>query len=263
MKLLVIAVMALLLGACANNSSIFSEKDSAPGVVLDPATIKDAVPRKELITRAGNKSPYTVLGKTYRLLPSSDGYLARGTGSWYGTKFHGRPTANGERYSLYEMTAAHKTLPIPSFVKVTNLENGRTAIVRINDRGPFHEGRIIDLSYAAAVKLGYAAEGTALVEVEAINLDQRPPQVKPPIALIEQDNSRYFIQVGAFKSLLSAQSLRAELSLLTTEVIKVTANQQQGDFYRVRIGPLALKDVQGLMNTLKQEKMGNPKIISE
>lgn len=117
-------------------------------------------------------NPYTVLGKTY--FPISDGrrYSATGTASWYGTKFHGQPTANGEKYDLYGMSAAHKTLPLPTYVKVTNLDNGRTVVLRVNDRGPFYSDRIIDLSFAAAKKLGYAESGTARVKVEGIDPQQ-------------------------------------------------------------------------------------------
>lgn len=150
--------------------------DGAPSRQLDPNRIDDAVPRRDPITGAGNKNPYTVLGKTYRILPSSKGYRMRGTASWYGTKFHGESTANGERYDLYAMTAAHCTLPIPTYVQVTNLENGRQCIVRVNDRGPFVDNRLIDLSYAAATKLGYAHKGTAMVEIVAIDPDNWPPR---------------------------------------------------------------------------------------
>jgi rare lipoprotein A len=170
--LVVLAVAAGLLAGCGSSG----RQDGAPGRRLDPDAIKDAVPRRDPITRAGNKNPYTVLGKTYSILPSSKGYRARGTASWYGTKFHGENTANGERYDLYEMTAAHCTLPIPTYVLVTNLENGRQCIVRVNDRGPFVSDRLIDLSYAAATKLGYVGKGTAPVEVVAIDPDDWPPR---------------------------------------------------------------------------------------
>lgn len=167
-----LAVACALLAGCGSTG----RKDGAPARRLDPDSIEDAVPRRDPITRAGNKSPYTVLGKTYRVLPSSKGYRARGVASWYGTKFHGESTANGERYDLYEMTAAHCTLPIPTYVLVTNLENGRQCIVRVNDRGPFESSRVIDLSYAAATKLGYVGKGTAQVEVAAIDPDDWPPR---------------------------------------------------------------------------------------
>lgn len=144
-------------------------KDGAPLADIDVSTIADAVPRLDPVTRAGNKNPYSVNDKTYHLLPTAKGYREVGIASWYGTKFHGRKTANGEPYSLYGMTAAHTTLPIPSYVRVRNMANGRSVIVRINDRGPFHSDRIIDLSYAAAKKLGYSDQGTARVEVTAID----------------------------------------------------------------------------------------------
>ncbi|MDB6063246.1 MAG: hypothetical protein JWM78_3349 [Verrucomicrobiaceae bacterium] len=169
-------VVAVLLAACGHTPG---RSDGAPTRKLNPNDIKDATPQREPITRAGNKSPYTVLGQTYVLLPSAKGYRATGIASWYGTKFHGESTANGDRYDLYGMTAAHKTLPIPSYVLVTNLENNRQAIVRVNDRGPFVGNRVIDLSYAAATKLGYADKGTAFVEVAAIDVDNWPPRTVP------------------------------------------------------------------------------------
>ena len=169
------ALLALLITACGSAPS----RDGTPTRKLNPNDIKDAVPKREPITKAGNKSPYTVLGQTYVLLPSSKGYRQTGMASWYGTKFHGQSTSNGEKYDVYEMTAAHKTLPIPAYVLVTNLENNRQAIVRVNDRGPFVSNRIIDLSYAAATKLGYADKGIAFVEVAAIDVDNWPPRGTP------------------------------------------------------------------------------------
>lgn len=134
---------------------------------MDVSRIPDATPT--LHTGAYKANPYTVLGKTYFPMSDSKRYVASGTASWYGTKFHGQNTANGEVYDLYGMSAAHKTLPLPSYVKVTNLDNNRTVILRVNDRGPFYSDRIIDLSYAAAKKLGYAESGTARVKVEGID----------------------------------------------------------------------------------------------
>jgi len=179
---MLLALAAVLLTACGHTPG---RSDSAPARKLNPADIQDAVPKREPITKAGNKSPYTVLGQTYVLLPSAKGYRATGMASWYGTKFHGQSTSNGDEYDLYGMTAAHKTLPIPTYVLVTNLENNRQAVVRVNDRGPFVGSRLIDLSYAAAVKLGYADKGTAFVEVAAIDVDNWPPRkpelVPPPV----------------------------------------------------------------------------------
>ena len=247
----------LLLSGCMSIPAIIEPKDSAPMIPPHPESLTDAIPREEMITRAGNKNPYTVLGKTYYLLPSSSGYQAEGVASWYGTKFHGRPTANGERYSLYAMTAAHKTLPIPAYVKVTNLENGRTVVVRVNDRGPFHSDRIIDLSYAAAVKLGYADRGTARVRVEAIDPGAKPEP--PPAPLIAPE--RYFLQVAAFKSLASANQLKDELVATTRQRVQVSASEP-GGFYRVQVGPLdQISKVEALSELLIEAGHGQPRLL--
>lgn len=142
-------------------------RDGAPWWDVDVSRIPDAVPMPHYGNFKAN--PYTVMGKTYYPINDSRRYLATGTASWYGTKFHGQATANGEAYDLYGMTAAHKTLPLPSYVRVTNLDNGKAVILRVNDRGPFYSDRIIDLSFAAAKKLGYAESGTARVKVEGID----------------------------------------------------------------------------------------------
>jgi rare lipoprotein A len=146
-------------------------RDGAPAQPIDLTRVADAVPRSEPPSRYGNPASYRVDGQRYRVLDSSKGYVERGIASWYGTKFHGRRTSNGETYDMYGMTAAHRSLPLPTYVRVTNLANGRTAVVRVNDRGPFHSDRIIDLSYAAAGKIGLLGTGTAQVEVRAIDPD--------------------------------------------------------------------------------------------
>ncbi|MFR0693336.1 septal ring lytic transglycosylase RlpA family protein [Enterobacterales bacterium AE_CKDN230030158-1A_HGKHYDSX7] len=145
-------------------------RDGAPWWDVDVSRIPDAVPMPH--NGPFKNNPYTVLGKTYYPLSNSNTYSVVGTASWYGTKFHGQATANGEQYDLYGMTAAHKTLPLPSYVRVTNLDNGKSVIVRVNDRGPFYSDRVIDLSFAAAKKLGYAETGTAHVKVEGIDPDR-------------------------------------------------------------------------------------------
>lgn len=144
-------------------------RDSAPGELPDVDLIPEPEVRAEPRSRAGNRSPYTVLGKSYAVLPSSDGYVEQGLASYYGSKFHGRRTSNLEVYDMYAFSAAHKSLPLPSYARVTNLANGKSVVVRVNDRGPFHAGRIIDLSYAAAVKLGVQRAGIARVEVRALS----------------------------------------------------------------------------------------------
>ena len=166
-----IAAVLILFGflhGCSSGGG-YGYGDGPPPKDIDVSNIPNAVPKVEPITKAGNPNPYTIMGKTYRLLPIGTAYKEQGVASWYGNKFHGRKTSNGETYNMYGMTAAHKTLRIPAYVKVTNLENKRSVIVRVNDRGPFHGNRIIDLSYAAAKKLGYSAKGTARVEVELID----------------------------------------------------------------------------------------------
>jgi rare lipoprotein A len=235
-----------------------SVQDGAPPHDVDVSTLADAVPRQDPITRAGNKNPYTINGKTYHLLPTAKGYREVGTASWYGTKFHGNHTANGEIYSMYAMTAAHKTLPIPTYAQVRNLANNRSVIVRINDRGPFHGDRIIDLSYAAAKKLGYAGQGTARVEVTAIdphsfqkNSVQAPsiPTITEPsaVAAASQQSQRNsgingFLQMGAYSSYQSAALHRQQVSGLTTypvvveQAVHPVANTS---LFKVIVGPVA------------------------
>ncbi|MGB0212504.1 septal ring lytic transglycosylase RlpA family protein [Algiphilus sp.] len=154
------------------------EQDRAPSageIPPDVARTPDARVRDEPRSRYGNPDSYEVRGKRYYVLETAAGYRERGRASWYGKKFHGRRTSSGEAYDMFAMTAAHKTLPLPSFARVTNLENGRSAVVRVNDRGPFHDHRIIDLSYAAAARLGVIQHGSAEVEVEALVPDGTTP----------------------------------------------------------------------------------------
>ena len=146
--------------------------DAYPLEPPDVTKVPDAEPRIEQPSRAGNRSTYEVWGKTYHVLPEATGYEKRGTASWYGEKFHGYATSNGEIYDMYKMSAAHRSLPLPTFARVTSLDNGRSVIVRVNDRGPFHSDREIDLSYAAAARLGFLDNGTGSVKVEAINPEQ-------------------------------------------------------------------------------------------
>ncbi|WCM50769.1 septal ring lytic transglycosylase RlpA family protein [Pseudomonas sp. WJP1] len=187
LKLMAFAALAVLLASCSTSRAPTQKsstavrsapgldinrahKDGAPWWDVDVSRIPDATPT--LHTGPYKAAPYSVLGKTYFPLQESKTYVQSGTASWYGTKFHGQNTANGEVYDLYGMSAAHKTLPLPSYVRVTNLDNNKTVILRVNDRGPFYSDRIIDLSYAAAKKLGYAETGTARVKVEGIDPQQ-------------------------------------------------------------------------------------------
>jgi rare lipoprotein A len=223
------------------------DQDAAPVRVIDAEDVADAVPRADPILSSGNKSPYQVNGVRYVIMDDASNYRERGTASWYGTKFHGHKTSNGEIYDLYQASAAHKTLPIPSYARVTNLQNGRSIVVRVNDRGPFHADRVIDLSYAAAVKLGYMATGTAEVEVEILNVtgvDDRRGTT--------EGDYRY-LQVGAFGAEASAARLQAELGAALSSPVFVSP-VQSGDnlLYRVRVGPVAgAEELLGLQQQLQ------------
>lgn len=210
----------------------------------------DAMPRNEPLSSYGNPESYVVLGKRYFVMRSSHGYAEKGIASWYGKKFHGRRTSSGEKYDMYAMTAAHKTLPLPTYVRVTNLSNGRSVVVRVNDRGPFHQNRIIDLSYAAAQKLDMTSSGTALVEVRAVGEGQiRSLPVVADAKAVDggvvdwRDQShlrnRIYVQVGAFASRDNAdQLLNRLLQSRFTGVQILNFDEHEKPIHRVRIGPL-------------------------
>ncbi len=170
----VIAIATMFLSGCSllPGEKSFDELADGPGRILQPEEVIDAVPTDEPFADLGNKSPYSVNGRFYYVMEDPTHYRARGVASWYGKKFHGRKTSSGEVFDMYSMTAAHRNLPLPTYLEVTNLDNGQVAIVRVNDRGPFVDDRLIDLSYAAAIKLGLADTGTANVEVRAITGDE-------------------------------------------------------------------------------------------
>jgi rare lipoprotein A len=207
-----------------------------PGAPPDIDSIPDAVPKYEPRSKRGNPPFYTVLGKRYVVLDSPDGYVERGVASWYGPTFHGEATSIGEPYDMYGMTAAHKTLPLPSYARVTNLSNGKSVVVRINDRGPFAKNRIIDLSYTAAAKLDMLREGTALVEVRTLRpgsddslrrSDETPPQT-------------LYVQAGAFSDEANAKRLVERLQAGGIKNCFVRIPQGSGPkLFRVRAGPVA------------------------
>jgi len=216
------------------------EKDNTPDYVpVDVMAVTDAIPKYEKRTRAGNPREYKVLGKWYKVLAQSKGYKERGIASWYGTKFHGRKTSNGEVYNMYAMTAAHKTLPIPSYVRVTHLKNNRSVVLRINDRGPFHDNRIIDLSYTAAVKLGIKQTGTGLVEVTAVGFDSPETSASVETQLGQEQQPAFYLQVGAFVSPENARQLQEKLLLSEIAFSRIHHERSQGnDIYKVQVGPL-------------------------
>lgn len=206
---------------------------------MDVSKIRDAVPRAEPRSRSGNPSSYTVLGRTYHVMTDSRGYRERGAASWYGTKFHGQRTSSGEAYDMYAMTAAHKSLPLPTYVRVINLQNGREAIVKVNDRGPFRDNRVIDLSYAAATKLGIIGAGTGLVEVQALDPGKgRPRPTRNSVALSGKDTD-LFLQVGAFIDRGNAQRMMQRLRGSIANPIRIqTAVGYDQTIYRVQVGPM-------------------------
>lgn len=186
---------------------------------------------------------YVVDGKRYYTLDTSKGFVETGFASWYGSQFHGRRTSSGEIYDMYQMTAAHKHLPLPTYVKVTNLFNGRSAIMKINDRGPFIPGRVIDLSYAAALKLDIAAEGTGPVKIQALDFENEKSakhSFAMPSNTTQAEKAVVFLQVGAFESLANAERLRHKVRKILRHTVRVhktvTANRL---LYRVHIGPFS------------------------
>ena len=244
-------------------------QDGEPLEKIDVSTIPEPVPVAEEPSRYGNRSPYSVLGQSYRVLPSSRGYVERGISSWYGNKFHGYMTSSFEPYDMYKFSAAHKSLPLPSWARVTNLENGRSVVVRVNDRGPFHDNRLIDLSYAAAVKIGVWPKGTGLVEVRAITpgeaepapttiaaaprtAPRQPPVARPapvvatavtavaPAAELDGGTApRIYLQVGAYGEVANAErAARAVEGAGFGDVRVVDAQVNGRHVRRVRIGPL-------------------------
>jgi rare lipoprotein A len=220
---------------------------AAPPPAVD--SVPDVVPRAEPRSRNGNPPFYDVFGKRYYVLSSGSGYIERGVASWYGPGFHKIRTSTGELYDMYGMTAAHKTLPLPAYVRVTNLQNGRSVVVRVNDRGPFVGNRIIDLSYTAAYKLDMLRNGTAMVEVRT--LDPEPPAELPPAVAAAADaaaaavptaapTSTFFVQAGAFSDPANAERLAAKLRGGDYGTVFVRDNEIAGrKMFRVRIGPIS------------------------
>lgn len=210
-------------------------QDGAPHYHVDISKIHSPVPHYLPKSKYGNPDYYTVNGKRYHVLKSARGYDKRGIASWYGTKFNGKLTSTREPYNLLGMTAASPDLPIPCFARVTNLENGKQIIVKVNDRGPFAANRIMDLSYVAAKKLGYENRGTALVEVTSIDM---PNPLRKTQQLFAHHHPQLYLQVGAFEYANNAQHLESELRRVTARNIRIIHSNPHAKFYRVQIGPL-------------------------
>ncbi len=246
--LLLTLLLGLALGGCSIRNDEFADEGFG-----NFDSIPDAIPRHEPRSKYGNPDSYVVFGKRYYVMDSAHGFSERGIASWYGPNFHGKRTSSGETYNMYKMTAAHKNLPLPSYVKVTNLENGRSVVVRVNDRGPFHEGRVIDLSYTAAQKLDIVRTGTARVEVRTVGPGSGRPAIlarrdatrpQPVLAAVTRavDPARspsgdIYIQAGAFSSEDNALNLRKRLNDIVDSGVRITPSVD-GLLYRVQVGPL-------------------------
>ncbi|MEO8748475.1 MAG: septal ring lytic transglycosylase RlpA family protein [Rhodanobacter sp.] len=213
--------------------------DSVPEQPPDISKLVEPTPKVEARSLYGNRSPYTVMGQTYAVLPTARGYDERGIASYYGDKFHGYKTSSLEPYDMYAFSAASKTLPLPSYARVTNLENGKSVTVRVNDRGPFHPNRIIDLSYAAAVNIGIWPKGTGLVEVRGIDPAQGNAELPRPPAVSAGAPVGIYLQVGAFADAANAQRVAGRLQQAKLAPVQVTDVQVNGrQVRRVRVGPL-------------------------
>lgn len=249
-----LACVLVLLGGCASGGGggrYASSQDAYPTDGRDLSQVPDAVPKVEPLAASGNRPVYQVLGKSYQVMSDARGYSATGIASFYGTKFHGYDTASGERYDMYAMSAAHRSLPLPTYARVTNLDNQRSVIVKVNDRGPFHDDRLIDLSYAAAYRLDVLARGTARVKVEAIDPASWPGEqdvrriastptstpAAPPSAGIDRSapsGAPIFLQVAALGSAQNAARLRDSLQSRLSQPVRISEN---GALHRVQVGP--------------------------
>lgn len=278
--LLTLAAGLWSLAGCSGTPTRHSALDErVPGRrPIDFKRIPDAVPKPEPPSRYGNPPTYTALGKRYWVLPSNRGYVERGVASWYGPRFHGKPTSTRETYDMFQMTAAHKTLPLPTYARVTNLRNGRSIVVRINDRGPFIDGRVIDLSYVAAGKLGIIADGTAPVELRTIDsgFSTPPPliaraaprtadlpgaaAVRTPAVPASIPARRIYLQVGSYDDLRQAQAVSAQLRQRNLPRLI----RSDGARHRVQIGPLASTSAAlDLGLTLSRQGIVNPRVVVE
>jgi rare lipoprotein A len=275
LRMLSSCLLCGLIAACGARKGGGYYKDDGPGdnPPADLDRVPDAVPKIEPLARGPNR-PYTALGKSFTPDTSGRPYRVQGRASWYGRKFHGKPTSNGERYDMYGMTAAHPTLPIPSYVRVTRVSSGKTVVLRVNDRGPFLASRVIDLSYVAAYKLGVVAPGSAEVIVERIMPQEIPGwRAQAPVAMASPNvqantvsSGGFYLQAGAFSDPARAQSMAADLNGKVPSDLgaAIKIEQSSGSLYRVRIGPFtsreaasqaseSLRDRAGLSTTLSAQ----------
>ena len=273
--------IVLLLTSCA---TVPRKADSIPGgkyyaddgppdsVPDNLAEIQDAVPRDEPFHRFANR-PYTVMGRSYAPAVNREPWRQRGIASWYGRKFHGLKTASGEPYDMFAMTAAHPTLPIPSFARVTNVRNGRSVVVRVNDRGPFHSERIIDLSYAAAARIGLASRGSGLVEVERVFESTQPATlvaaaptipvqtvVESPV--VAEESATFWLQLGAFSTREAAETFRDRVARELAWNLEPVQVQSRDGLYRVRLGPYRNREEAGAIAEKARQTLGFPPALT-
>ncbi len=284
-KYLSLFILTLQLFACNNTPSRYSQKhDSIPTRLPQGQELQEPEPKVETPSRGGNKN-YQVFGQPYKVLPTAAGYIEEGTASWYGNKFHGHLTSNGETYDMYAFSAAHKSLPIPTYAKVTNLANNKSVIVRVNDRGPFHGDRLIDLSYSAAYKLGYLNQGTAKVKIEAITAEniaqyQKSTTNNSSLALNTktkadttnpQQSSKASVKAVDISSTIGATGNRFIHVLVTRDklladntakglkfLMSVPVNlSEKNELFRVQIGPIdSAEEAKSLLANI--QKQGYP-----
>lgn len=245
-------------------------KDDGPGGAppVDLEAIADAQPRPEPLHAHANDA-YVVFGKEYVPEKEFSAHRKQGTASWYGRKFHGQRTWSGEIYDMYAMTAAHPTLPVPSYARVTNLQNGRSVVVRINDRGPFSSGRMMDLSFAAAYKLGFAESGIAAVEVEAVVLARSAPPADAPLAAeaaipVTSETAGIYLQLGAFSARANAESFRDKIQQQLSWLDQAVLIEVRGKLYRLHLGPYRnRKEANAMAEKIRAELDFKPLLVNK
>jgi rare lipoprotein A len=265
-RCLALIFLVFLAVGCAPKGRYYQHQDSAPKIIPQNVTTQDAVAKYESYASA-NMRPYTIRGVRYQPLKTGKGFSDKGHASWYGQKFHGHLTANGEIYDMYQMSAAHKTLPLPSFVRVTNLKNGKQVVVRVNDRGPFHRGRVIDLSYAAALKLDVLKTGITDVKLDVIHVDKAGTVTEGRFPTVSNKtpnmtDQQVYIQVAALQNKTQIDKLASGLKILYRHSYKTRFEK---GIYKLHLGPIKNElEADELLNELKSNDYpGAYKIYSD